>query len=78
MHKTIHHVAFQPVHDVFYLRKISVLIISQVGFQMLAEVSSVFWNYLKHLSHSESALFYYHGEVQAHDHIILRIIRESL
>lgn len=38
----------------------------------------MFWNCLKSLLHSESILFYYHGEIQAQEHIILRIIRESL
>lgn len=69
---------FQTAHDVFYLRKFSVLITSQLGFQLLTKVTSVFWNYLKSLLHSESIFFYYHGEIQAYEHIILRIIRESL
>lgn len=78
MDKTIHHVAFQTVHDVFYLRKISVLIICQLVFRLLAEATSMLWNYLKCWSHSERVFFYYHGEIQAYDHIILRIVRESL
>lgn len=78
MDKTIHHVAFQTVFDVLYLRKISVLIISQLRFQLLAEATSMFCNYLKHFLHSESISFYYHGEIQAYDHIFLRIIRKSL
>lgn len=38
----------------------------------------MFWNYLRSLLYSVSILFYYHGEIQAYEHIILRIIRESL
>lgn len=38
----------------------------------------MFWNYLSSLLYSVRILFYYHGEIQAHEHIILRIIRESL
>lgn len=78
MDKTIHHIAFQTVPDVFYLRKINEVIICQLVFQLLAEATSMLWNYFKCLPQSERVLFYYHGEIQAYDHIILRIIRESL
>lgn len=78
MDKTAHHVAFQTVHGVFYLRKISILIVLQLGSQLLVEMTSIFRNSLKHLSHSERVLFYYHSEIQAYDDIILRMIREPL
>lgn len=71
-------IASQTARDVFCLRKFSVHITSQLGSQLLTEVTSIFWNYLRSLLHSESILFYYHGEIQAYEHIILRIIRESL
>lgn len=78
MSKIAHHIAFQTADDVLCFRKFSVHITSQLEFQLLTEETSVFWNNLRSLLHSESILFYYHGEIQAQEHIILRIIRESL